>query len=421
MTIEIGLLAAPAAADATFEVVERKGLGHPDTICDALAEAVSLRLSRYYLEHFGLILHHNVDKVLLRGGEARPAFGGGEVVEPIEIFLAGRASQHYRDVAVPVDDLAIDAAKDWLRRHCHALDVDRHVRFHPLFHPGSADLVDLYVRQQKNGVWLANDTSCGVGFAPLSALEALVLATEQRLNADVTRKALPAIGEDIKVMGVRHRDHIHLTIGCAVVGRFVRDMGAYLKVKSRIADQAQRTALDLGDAPASIHVNAADDPASGSVYLTVTGTSAEAGDDGEAGRGNRVNGLITPGRPTTMESVAGKNPVTHVGKLYNLSAGLAAQSLVEEVPGVVSAQCIMVSEIGQPIDQPAFVGVEVSLADQASICDLKPAINDIIRTKTAAIPRLRNALLEGRLGLDRWPLQTQPEKTPSAPADLSAR
>ena len=420
MTIEIGLLAAPAAADAAFEVVERKGLGHPDTICDALAEAVSLRLSRYYLERFGVILHHNVDKVLLRGGEARPAFGGGEVVEPIEIFLAGRVTQSYRDVAVPVDDLAIDAAKDWLRRHCHALDVDRHVCLHPLFHPGSADLVELYVRQQENGIWLANDTSCGVGFAPLSTLEALVLATEQQLNADATRKAQPAIGEDIKVMGVRHRDHIHLTIGCAMVGRFVRDMDAYLRVKSWIADQAQQTAIDSSDGLISVHVNAADDPASGSVYLTVTGTSAEAGDDGEAGRGNRVNGLITPGRPSTMESVAGKNPVTHVGKLYNLSAGLVAQSLVEEVPGVVSAQCIMVSEIGRPIDQPAFVGVEVSLADQASLCDLKPTINDIIRTKIAAIPRLGNALLEGRLGLDRWPLQVKPEKTPSAATGLSA-
>ncbi|MDH3661454.1 MAG: methionine adenosyltransferase [Alphaproteobacteria bacterium] len=411
MTIEIGLLAAPAAADAAFEVVERKGLGHPDTICDALAEAVSLRLSRYYLERFGLILHHNVDKVLLRGGVARPAFGTGEVVEPIEIFLAGRATKHYRDVAVPVDDLAIDAAKDWLRRHCHALDVDRHVCLHPLFHPGSADLVELYVRQQKNGVWLANDTSCGVGFAPLSTLEALILATEQRLNADATRKTQPAIGEDIKVMGVRHRGHIHLTIGCAVVGRFVRDMDAYLRVKSWIADQAQRTALDLGDAPASIHVNAADDPASGSVYLTVTGTSAEAGDDGEAGRGNRVNGLITPGRPTTMESVAGKNPVTHVGKLYNLSAGLAAQSLVERVPDVKAAQCIMVSEIGRPIDQPAFVGVEVSLAEQRRLDDLKPAINDMVRAQIAAIPELRDALVEGRIALDRWPLQVHVEVT----------
>ena len=105
-----------------------------------------------------------------------------------------------------------------------------------------------------------------------------------------------------------------------------------------------------------------------------------------------------------MESVAGKNPVTHVGKLYNLSAGLMAQSLVEEVPDVNSAQCIMVSEIGKPIDQPAFVDVQVSLADQASLSDLKPAIDDIVGAQIAAIPELRDALVESRIVLDRWPL-----------------
>jgi S-adenosylmethionine synthetase len=55
------------------------------------------------------------------------------------------------------------------------------------------------------------------------------------------------------------------------------------------------------------------------VYLTVTGTSAEAGDDGEVGRGNRVNDLITPYRPISLEAAAGKNPVTHVGQ--NLQRG----------------------------------------------------------------------------------------------------
>lgn len=414
MSIEIGLLAAPAPADAAFEVVERKGLGHPDTICDALAEAVSLRLSRYYLEHFGLILHHNVDKVLLRGGTARANFGGGGVIEPIEIYLAGRATQAFRGVAVPVDDLAIEAAEDWLRRHCHMLDVARHVRLHPLFHPGSADLVDLYVRQQQTGVWLANDTSCGVGFAPLSPLETLVLATEQRLNAATTHEALPAIGEDIKVMGVRQRDRRNLTIACAVIGHFVRDLDAYLEVKDRIADEARETVDEVGGGPTSVHVNTADDPASGSVYLTVTGMSAEAGDDGEAGRGNRVNGLITPGRPTTMESVAGKNPATHVGKLYNLSASLAAQALVEEVAGVEAAQCTLVSEIGRPIDQPAFVDVQVALSEQASLDALKPAIDDIISAEIAAIPELRTALLERRLLLDRWPLRVKPKQATSS-------
>ena len=84
MKLEIGPLEAASAASLPFEIVERKVLGHPDTICDALAENLSRALSRFYLERFGATLHHNVDKALLCGGAARPAFGGGEVTEPVD-------------------------------------------------------------------------------------------------------------------------------------------------------------------------------------------------------------------------------------------------------------------------------------------------------------------------------------------------
>jgi S-adenosylmethionine synthetase len=102
ITIE-RLEGAPVAAQA-LEIVERKGRGHPDTVCDALAEELSLALSRYYLKRFGAILHRNVDEVLLRGGASRAAFGGGEGVAPIEIFLAGRACCEVGGVPVPVAD-----------------------------------------------------------------------------------------------------------------------------------------------------------------------------------------------------------------------------------------------------------------------------------------------------------------------------
>ena len=38
-----------------FEIVECKGLGHPDTICDGIAEELSLTLSRHYLAEYGKI------------------------------------------------------------------------------------------------------------------------------------------------------------------------------------------------------------------------------------------------------------------------------------------------------------------------------------------------------------------------------
>ena len=113
------------------EIVERKGIGHPDTICDAVAEDISTALCRYYLEHFGFILHHNVDKILLCGGAARPAFGGGEITEPIEMYLAGRVTKEFNGHTIPADDLAVDACRTWFQRNLPALNVDRDLRVIP--------------------------------------------------------------------------------------------------------------------------------------------------------------------------------------------------------------------------------------------------------------------------------------------------
>jgi S-adenosylmethionine synthetase len=373
MELEIGSLTTPPVPECPVEIVERKGLGHPDTICDAVAEALSLALSRVYLERCGRILHHNVDKVLLRGGSARPAFGGGDVLEPIEIYLAGRAVR--------------------------ALDPERHVRIECLVRPGSADLVDLF--EGGNGRPLANDTSMGCAYAPLSELEGLVLSVEELLTAPATRAARPALGEDVKVMGVRRGDAIDLTVACALIGGRLRDVGAYSDQKAEIARLVQERASALVRAEVEVCVNAADDEAAGRVYLTVTGLSAEAGDDGEAGRGNRVNGE----RPTTLESVAGKNPVTHVGKLYNVTASLLARDLVRGIPEIEDAEVRLVSRIGRPVDEPQVV--DVRLRVEGNLAKVQDHAARLARAHVAAIPGLWRDLLTERIRLDRWPLRDE--------------
>jgi S-adenosylmethionine synthetase len=150
-------------------------------------------------------------------------------------------------------------------------------------------------------------------------------------------------------------------------------------------------------------VNAADDEAAGRVYLTVTGLSAEAGDDGEAGRGNRVNGLIAPERPTTLESVAGKNPVTHVGKLYNVTASLLASDLVRTIPEVQDAEVRLVSRIGRPVDEPQIVDVRLRVEGEAAKAWDHAA--RLARAHVRAIPDLWRDLLAERIRLDRWPLR----------------
>jgi S-adenosylmethionine synthetase len=400
--IRIG--AMPPAYAAPNEIVERKGTGHPDAICDALAEAASQALCRLYRESVGIILHHNVDKVLLRGGDARPAFGGGQMVEPIEIFLAGRATRRFRGIELPVEPLVEQACRSWLHNHLRYLDADAHVRLHILLRPTSHALNELFQEQHAAGIALANDTSYGVGYAPLSALESTVYAVERHLNGPRLKAVHPEIGEDIKVMGVRRDDTSRLTVALAFVDGQINNAEDYLAKKARLRDELTQFAGERLGADVSVDINTADAPPD-RLYLTVTGTSAEAGDDGEAGRGNRTNGLITPYRPMTMECVAGKNPVSHVGKLYNLAAGLIAADITRAIGEVAAAECYLVSQIGQPIDRPQLVELRIRLARGASMARLRSRIEQIAAAQLKRVGCLADDLLQGRVAFDCWPLR----------------
>ena len=325
--------------DNVVEVVERKGLGHPDTICDALAEMLSRNLCREYRSRFGDVLHHNVDKALLCGGRSAPVFGGGTVLAPISIYLAGRAVTEVGRERLPIDEIAIEGSRAWLRANLHALNADQHVQIHNLIQPGSQDLQELFSRRSQPQVLLANDTSVGLGYAPMSPLERLVLAAERRINGRDRCRVHPAWGEDIKIMGVRKSTLVQLTVACAMIGGYLSHIDGYFAEKTAVEDLVRNLAIEHGFPQCQVNVNMADDQHSGAIYLTVTGTSAEAGDDGQVGRGNRANGLITPFRPMMLEAAAGKNPVTHVGKIYNVIAREIAETLIADEPDITAAQC----------------------------------------------------------------------------------
>lgn len=391
MECVIRTLQAPPPQDQSIEVVERKGIGHPDTICDAIAERICVRLSRYYLQRFGAILHHNVDKILLCGGSAHPAFGGGEVQEPLEFYLSGRTTGQYRGEKIPVGDLAVETCRTWLQQHLPELDIERHVRIVPRFRAGSSDLTGLFQRAGRPSP-ACNDTSCGAGFAPFTPLERAVLAIERTLNSPAAKERCPAIGQDIKVMGVRHEQRVQFTIGCAMIGRHLGGMQEYLNAKEEVSQIASAAAGRFFDLPVEVIVNAADDPDAGQIYLTVTGTSAESGDDGEVGRGNRVSGLITPYRPMALEAAAGKNPVSHVGKLYSLAA-TAIATRAQELANVRSATCVLVSQIGRPLDDPLIVDLGVYLDSATRSVELTPVLETAVQSELSKFPQLQAALL----------------------------
>ena len=354
MQIALSKTALPQHSPA--EIVECKGLGHPDSICDALAEEVSLALCRYYLRAFGTILHHNVDKALLIGGASKAAFGGGQVLQPMEFILAGRAVLQFQGRNIPIEELAQESIENWIRQHLRHVKPAEHLSIQTKIRPGSTELTELFGR---SATPLCNDTSIGVGYYPYSTCESLALDMADFLNDDNTRSRYPYLGEDVKVMALRSNGELQCTIAAAFVDAHIASLADYVEAKREIT-QVLSAQFDLS--PSHIALNMADDIPRGSLYLTVTGTSAESGDDGQVGRGNRLNGLITPFRPMTLEAYSGKNPVSHVGKTYNYFAGQLSRALVEH-GFATSAQVFLVSQIGKPVDQPQLVSIQLDESD----------------------------------------------------------
>lgn len=383
----------PVVEKQNIEIVERKGIGHPDTLADGLSEAVSAELSREYLDRFDNILHHNTDKVLIVGGSASPVFGGGEVNSPIYVVLAGRGTTQAGGQSIPVNDIAVDAAKEYLDESVRFLNVEGQVEINPRIGSGSMDLRSVF---ESRGVPSANDTSIGVAYAPLSETERLALETERELNSEKVKEKFPAIGEDIKVMARREDGQIDLTVAMATVSSLIDDLDHYLYLKEEVTEYILDFTSDYTDRPTEVHVNTADDPDEGVVYYTVTGTSAEQGDDGMTGRGNRVNGLITFDRPMSLEAAAGKNPINHVGKIYNLLAKEIAQD-ISELGGVEEVFVRILSQIGEPIDRPKVLNIRLMPEEGVSVNSLRADAESIAEEWLEDISSLSERLVEGEL------------------------
>lgn len=383
MNLEITFHNNVPVAKMPVEFVERKGKGHPDTLSDKASEEMSIALCQYYIEKFGRIYHHNVDKCVLVGGQSKAWFGGGEVSEPIYLMLVGRAAWKIDGKEIPIDKIASDVTRDWIKKDLHAFDASKHLKIATRIRPGSVDLVKNF--DLENDIPLANDTSFGVWYGPNTQLENVVYNVEKELNLAATKSKFPQIGEDIKVMGVRRDEKINLTIACAIVSKFVKDEDQYKDTIRAIHEIAEKVAKKHTKLEHSIKVNTADNFAQKLYYLTVTGTSAEHGDDGQVGRGNRANGLITPFRPMTLEATAGKNPISHTGKIYNICANTIVSKILKEHPELEQISCYIVSEIGKPINEPQAINVDLR---SQSTTKLRKEVQAVVEEKMKEMPKL---------------------------------
>lgn len=397
LTIRTGI-----SIDDTLSIVECKGMGHPDTMADHLSESLSRAYSAYTLERFGAVLHHNFDKLALLGGASEVRYGGGRMIEPVRVLVNGRASRHCGSEEIPVDALLTSAVREFfIERLPEALDhLDIRLNVTENSSPGAVlsggvvpertrwfsprSIEDLRERR----TLLANDTSLGTGWAPRGLLEELVRELTDTYSAPgVFTRSHPWCGSDVKVMGYWDGQDLDLVMCVPQKSSHVKSREDYLRNAEVVLAECRRLAdLRLPDANVSIRLNARDVPSRDELYLTYTGSSIESGDEGVVGRGNRVNGLITPLRPMNLEGASGKNPVYHVGKLYNLVADRLAHQLHKETGAY--AEVHLVSVTGQPLDQPGRVVLRLA-AEEVQQDKLQALVEDAL----SSIPELTDEVV----------------------------
>ncbi|WP_292368872.1 methionine adenosyltransferase [Methanoregula sp. UBA64] len=378
-----------------IELVERKCLGHPDSIADGIAESISRALCKTYLDHFGVVLHHNTDQGEVVAGESCPKFGGGKMIRPIYILLDGRATKQFDGVTLPTDAVAVEAAHEYLHSILPELNLQRDVIIDSRLGTGSTDLRDVF-KPKTGKVPRANDTSFGVGHAPFSDVETIIRNSAGYIDTKL-RKKYPAIGQDIKIMGLRNGNTITLTVACAIVDKYCADIKEYQEYMVLLNEEITKVAKKSTSRKVIVEVNTADDIKNKSVFLTVTGTSAEMGDDGSVGRGNRCNGLITPNRPMSMEATSGKNPINHIGKIYNLLSTQIAQETVKEVSGVEEMYVRLLSQIGKPIDQPLMASIQVLPKKGTTLKEINGEVLEIVDKNLANVTSITEKVIRGEL------------------------
>ena len=363
--ISIQMDSAEYARQDAVEVVERKGYGHPDTLCDRISELTSVLYSQYCIENFGKIGHHWFDKVMLIGGEANLGFGVGELTSPYEVILAGKAATSIGEVEIPLTRIFENAARKVLLDTLHYFNpsTDLLITNRIKSGRGHGQPVSRYRPISANEMaaidepeLVSNDCNLCTAYYPLSTLEEVVLSIDHEFLKENEARWFGLIGSDIKTVGWRRYSNYTLAVNAPFLAKKVYSRTDYIKH----CEDLEKNIHDWVSSRWEIDITVTVNPERKwkRSYLTLTGTVADTGDVGVTGRGNRMNGLITPGRNMSIEAVAGKNPLDHTGKLYNA----LAYDLAKAIYYKISSPCkVSISTLkGVPLNCPIEITVSVS-------------------------------------------------------------
>lgn len=361
-----------------FEVVETKGKGHPDNICDTLAEKISTNYSKYCLEHYGVILRHMIDKLSILGGGSKVQFGGGEMKTPIRILVNGRFTDKYKEEKINYMNIVYKTIMDYFKELFPLLDVDNYLIIVDNTHhnegPGVVyneddttrnermkffEAIDDSDAQRHNNHNRCNDTSTTVSYYPMSKLEKTVLNIEQLLNSNHYKEANPWVGSDIKVMGIRKKNKIEITSCIPLISTYVQNLDDYKNKLNFLKKDVETEARKLfKNNEIIIYLNTRDNYEDNDLYLTLIGSAVESGDEGTVGRGNRSRGVIPFCRKFSMEAACGKNPVYHTGKLFTAIGDGISKQIYEKYHVENIVYCT--SKMGDKIENPWNISVELS-------------------------------------------------------------
>ncbi len=399
--------------DQEIEIVERKGVGHPDTISDSIAEEISVEYSRYCLENFGCILRHMVDKISVTGGLTKVSFGGGKFISPAKVRLNGRFTESVGDVEIPYMEIAEGVIYRYFenvyfnfKREYIVIENNTHSSPGPgiifdengnsknerkgFFIEQTVDTIKYHNNSQRS-----NDTSTAVCYFPISNLEKIVIETEKYLNSKEYKNSYPYVGTDIKVMGIRNKKDIEITICLPLISSFVTDYNDYMNKIDTVTKSLKEFLTTKGfDSSIKIFINTRDRSNHDDLYMTLLGSALESGDEGSVGRGNRIHGVIPFTRNITMEASCGKNPVYHIGKIYTSLAYVISRDIYNNfnIENIV----FITSQIGRDLSDPWLLSIELkSESDE----EIRTKIKDLTNLHLKNISSITNMIIKKEIPL----------------------
>lgn len=388
---------------ATFEVVERKFRGHPDSMADMVAQSF---MQKYIYDAWKRIPeledtyfpNFSSDKVVLSGSSSKYFDGIYEIIKPVDALLIGKITHSIGKIEIDVDAIFKDSVESVLTR-CLGHDAYKaHVRYKTysvslagvdhdkgFYYPSSVGNL-LHILKEET---YANDTVYVVAYSPLSVTEKLVIYLDNLTASDEFRKKFVEIGADIKVMVRRRLSSFDITMCLPVFPEKVCDTTVYDSILKNATEYLHEKigiffksfAHNFQKPSVTLMTNTKD--TMDKKYYALWGTSLSKGDVGAVGRGNRQQGFISGIRPSTNEAMSGKNPNHFAGIVYQLVAESISQTVFDRT-GLKNAVYITANN-GDLLSQPNSIDIVLERHDGSQ----EDIIRDIIKDVLESIPRLR--------------------------------